>query len=252
MKKHSVTIALMVYSVAALVSCGGPARQLKEAEAQNTEQAYLQVVRDYPGSPEAGQAQVRIEQLALESARKKGTEEALEAFLKRFPASSRSQSAESELEQMMSGRVETSGNPESYRNYLQRFPSTPFAATARQRLAELESKQDLEDLYGKLAAFLNGDESKNVLASVCGSEFVPWGRQHHEASMTYPGASAVAQIESKTGRLRVLFVTGETQGSVTVARVTGADFSPGCRLALQSGRNYEFRNGKWAPLSAAK
>jgi hypothetical protein len=253
MKKDiAVTVALVVCSLAVFSSCSSPASQLKKAEEQNTEQAYQEVIQNYPGTPEAGQAQTRLELVVLEMARKTKTEEALETFMRRFPSSSLRQTAEAELERMMSSRVENSGTVDAYRDYLRRFPFTPFAATATQRVTELEMKGDLEDLYGKLATFLNGDESKNVLAAVCGNKFVAWAKQEHAVSMMSPGAKGLAEYQSSTGRLRVMTVSGEIRGSMSVARVTDADFSPGCRLEFQAGRQYEFRSGHWTPVPATK
>lgn len=196
---------ILALTVVALSGCSKLESDWKAAANENTIAAYEAHLASFPDTPHAADARAAITELEWQVAESENTIEALEDFIDSHPEA----------------------------------PQLDVAAEMLgQRRAEVRDA-DLSDMGEKLRAFLDGDESANVIAKVGGQEFVPRARQPQSNIIVHSGSQMMAVIG---GAVRVEYVAGSNN---TVASVGAFQFAIGAPIEMTNGNRYTWQEDGW-------
>jgi len=199
------TGGLLALAAIALVGCSKVESDWKAAADENTIGAYEAHLANFPDTPHADDAQSAITELEWQAADSANTIEALEQFI-------------------------TS------------HPEAPQLETAMARLADRHAavrEADLSDMGEKLRAFLDGDESANLIAKIGAQEFVSRARQPQSNIIVHGGSEMMAVIG---GAARVVYVAGPNN---TVASIGDFAFAIGAPIEMTNGNRYTWQEGGW-------
>lgn len=197
----------LILAIAAIVlsGCSKVERDWKVAAEENTIAAYEAHLENFPDTPHAAQARSAIMELKWQAADSSNSIDAIEQFIAAHPEAS-------QLE------------------------------TAMNKLADLRAavrEADLADMGEKLRAFLDGDESANVIAMIGSHEFSPRAQQPQSNIVVHAGSQLMAVIG---GAVRVEYVAGPNN---TVASVEDFQFAIGAPIEMTNGNRYVWQEGGW-------
>ena len=200
------TIGLVVV-LTALVLCGCSKvdSDWKAAVAENSIAAYEAHLASFPDTPHAAEARTAITELEWQAADSANTVDALEQFIASHPEAPQLDAAKSKL--------------------------------AERRAAVQQA--DLDDVGEKLRAFLEGDESNNVIATIGSMKFVPRARAPQSNVVVHGGSQMMAVIG---GAVRVIYVAGNDN---TIASVEDYEFAIGAPIEMTNGNRYTWQEGGW-------
>ena len=133
----SIRKLLILASTMLIVSCNNPESDFKRAEQSNTEQAYLEFIKNHSDSPLVTQAKARIETMSFQEAQKAATTAAFEAFLQRFQLGELAQHAKRELEALEFAQAKKATTIPIWEGFLQKYPQSTNSPRAKQELANL-------------------------------------------------------------------------------------------------------------------
>lgn len=143
-----------------LVGCDRQGAAWEEAQQEDTVAAYQSFVEQYPESPEADQAQSRIDTLRAEQAwtdaRQANTAEAYREFVEAHPDAAAADDARERLNTLERERrwqaLSDSENIDALRAFAADYPDSPEAELARERISELEARAEAEQRQRELEA----------------------------------------------------------------------------------------------------
>jgi hypothetical protein len=198
----SVTFVL---AAIALAGCSKVESDWNAAVEENTITAYEAHLANFPDTPHAAAAQTAITQLEWQAAKSANSVEALEGFIESHPGA----------------------------------PQLDVARESLEMLYTEIREADLADMGEKLRAFLDGDESANVIAKIGGQAFVPRAQQPQSGIIVHSGSQMMAVIG---GAAKVVYVAGPNN---TVASVEDYEFAIGAPIEMTNGNRYAWRDGGW-------
>ena len=196
---------ILVLTAIALAGCSKVENDWNAAVEANTITAYEAHLANFPDTPHAAAARTAITELEWQAAKSANSVEALEGFI------------------------------ESH-------PDAPQLDVARESLEMLHAEireADLADMGEKLRAFLDGDESANVIAKIGGQAFVPRTQQPQSGIIVHSGSQMMAVIG---GAARVVYVAGPNN---TIASVGDYEFAIGAPIEMTNGNRYTWHEGGW-------
>lgn len=177
-----------------------------------------------------------------QAAVEENTVEAYEAHLAEFPETPHAAEARSAITELEWQAADAAGSIDAIEEFMAAHPDAPQLAAARARLADLYAamqEADLADMGEKLRAFLDGDESSNVIAMIGGQEFVPRQKQPQSNIVVHGGSKMMAVIG---GAARVVYTAGDNN---TIAAVDEFEFAIGAPIEMTNGNRYTWREGGW-------
>ncbi len=196
---------VLALAVLALTGCSKVESDWKATTDNNSIAAYEAHLATFPDTPHAAEARSAITELEWQAADGAGTIEALEQFIESHPDAPQLDAAVSRLEE--------------------------------RRAAVQEA--DLADMAGKLRAFLDGDESANVIAMIGGQKFTPRTQQPQTGIIVHAGSEMMAVIG---GAVRVAYTAGDNN---TIASVEDFMFAIGAPIEMTNGNRYTWQDGGW-------
>lgn len=202
---NSILRTTLLMAILMISACSKVESDWNQAAADNTIAAYENHIAGFPDSPHAVEARSAITQLEWQAARDANTIDAVEQFITTHPGAPQLDSATAALDELR---------------------------------AEMR-EADVADMGEKLRAFLDGDESKNVIARLGSQEFVPRRLQPQSNIVVNSGSRLMAVIG---GAAQVAYVAGDNN---TVASVEDYQFAIGAPIEMTNGNSYIWRDGAW-------
>lgn len=196
---------LLIVAVMMLSACSRVESDWQQATGENTIAAYENHLASFPDSPHAVEARSAITQLEWQAAHDANTIDALEQFVATHPEA----------------------------------PQLNSAAAALDELRVAMREADVAGMGEKLRAFLDGDESNNVIAKIGSHEFVPRSQQPQSNVVVHAGSQMMVVIG---GAARVAYTAGDNN---MIASVEDFDFAIGAPLEMTNGSTYIWRDGAW-------
>lgn len=203
--KNVLCMPLILAAIVLVSACSKVESDWKQAIGENTIAAYENHLAGFPDSAHAVEARSAITQLEWQAARDANTIDALEQFIATHPEA----------------------------------PQLNSATEARDELRVAMREADVADMGQKLRVFLDGDESKNVIAKLGSQEFVPRLQQPQSNIVVNSGSRMMAVIG---GAARVAYVAGDNN---TVASVEDYQFAIGAPIEMTNGNSYIWQDGAW-------
>lgn len=167
---------------------------------------------------------------------------AYEAHLGNFPDTPHATEARSAITELEWLAAKNANTIEALEQFIDSHAEAPQLDIAREKLAELHAdvrEADLAGMAEKLRAFLDGDESANVIATIGSQEFIPRAKQPQTNVVVHGGSEMMAVIG---GAARVLYVAGPDN---TVATVEDFAFAIGAPIEMTNGNRYIWQEGGW-------
>lgn len=196
---------LLALAVLALTGCSKVESDWKATAEQNSIAAYETHLATFPDTPHAAEARSAITELEWQAADGAGTIDALEQFIEAHPDA----------------------------------PQLDAAVTRLEERRAAVQEADLADMASKLRAFLDGDESANVIAMIGGQAFTPRAQQPQTGIIVHAGSEMMAVIG---GAVRVAYTAGDNN---TIASVNDFMFAIGAPIEMTNGNRYTWQDGGW-------
>lgn len=167
---------------------------------------------------------------------------AYESHLGSFPDTAHAAEARSAITVLEWQTARSANTIEALQGFIDSHPEAPQLDAAVEQLAKRRAEVREVDLAGmgdKLRAFLDGDESTNVIAKIGGQEFVPRANQPQSNIIVHGGSQMMAVIG---GAARVAYVAGPNN---TVASVADFAFAIGAPIEMTNGNRYTWQEDGW-------
>lgn len=138
--RHIKAALLAVLAIATLSGCNREPKFWKDAEREQTVEAYETYVRECPTGPNIETARACLEKLRWDRAQAENTEAAYAEFLARFPNSPRLSQAREAQAATAWAAAESAGTPEAIAAFRAKYPGSTQDARAADRLALADGK----------------------------------------------------------------------------------------------------------------
>jgi outer membrane protein assembly factor BamD (BamD/ComL family) len=142
MNKKLLVLVLSCFFV--FFSCSAEKKDWKNAESENTIEAYEAYLKTYPQGKFADKANAGIEELTWQSTLEDNSINSYEAYLKQYPQGKYTDKAKAKIEEMYFKAAESENTVSAYEKFLNKYPQGELTDKAK---AKIEEFPKLEKLY---------------------------------------------------------------------------------------------------------
>ncbi len=146
-------IKICIIGCLLLGGCVTTAFEWKDAQKEDSVEAYQAFIQKHPQSEYDSVAQQRIEQLQWNTTKNTDTIEAYHAFIQQYPQNEHLSDAKSRIEELLWKQASEKDSEASYISFLDTYPSSQHKSEADARIAALKPKSLVDNAKaGKLEA----------------------------------------------------------------------------------------------------